>query len=210
MANEADHGRGLRIRSILVGRCTRCGRAIEFSARAANLRDSRTPAIANEHEVQAMTVTQSEIGNLVDGLRKITTRTHAGTVMVGAAIIDDGLRGALLSRMPRLSRKMKDRIFDGYGPLNSLSAKCDLAFALGLIDAATYEKISVLKKVRNTFAHSGMLLTFESEEIASVLGNSKTPGKHADNQTQFMSLLRDISGQLSDDKIADENPRRAS
>jgi hypothetical protein len=157
-----------------------------------------------------MTETQAAIGNLVDGLRKIATRTHAGTAMVGVAIIDNGLRGALLKKMPGLSRKMKDRIFDGYGPLSSLSAKSDLAFALGLIDAATYEKVSVLKKVRNRFAHSRKLLTFESEEIASLLRNSRAPGKHADNQTQFMSLVCEINGQLSDDETTDENSRRAS
>jgi DNA-binding MltR family transcriptional regulator len=103
-------------------------------------------------------------------MNEMNLRTQPSTVLLGAAIADQQLQDALLTKMPKLSRDLKDELFTGYGPLSSLGAKIALAYALDLLDATAYKRIKVAQKIRNKFAHSDELfITFDSPEIASML-----------------------------------------
>lgn len=82
-----------------------------------------------------------------------------GRLMMPAAILmvsarlDAALKIALLSKMRPLSKRAKENIFEGYGPLASFSAKRDMAYALSVFDEETYSDLKVIKKIRNVFAH---------------------------------------------------------
>jgi hypothetical protein len=102
-------------------------------------------------------------------LTDIYQRTHAGAVLLGAAIADQQLKNALLTKMRKLSRKLEKELFTGYGPLSSLSAKIALAYALGLIDNITRSRLTVARKVRNEFAHAEDVITFQHPEIRRLL-----------------------------------------
>ena len=94
---------------------------------------------------------------------------HAGAALTGAAIADQQLQDALLTKMKKLSRKLEDELFKGYGPLSSLSAKIALAYALGLVDSTTHKRLTVMRQIRNKFAHADDFTTFESPEIRRLL-----------------------------------------
>ncbi len=136
-------------------------------------------------------------GEIVSGLKRVLSRTHAGVALAGAAIIEQGLERVLLSRMRKLNRAKRDRLFEGYGPLSTFSAKIDVAFALGLIDPGIYDRLTVVRKVRNKFAHSVSTLGFDSPEIAALLLNL-----HPSNQEQtdlenfYLSQLSYIASHL--------------
>jgi hypothetical protein len=55
------------------------------------------------------------------------------------------------------------------GALGSLKAKSDLAYCLGLIPKAAYQMLIVLGEIRNTFAHSHLALSFDSDEAKSLI-----------------------------------------
>ena len=64
-----------------------------------------------------------------------------------------------------LSSRLKERLYHGYGPLNSFSAKIDIAYAFSLIDDEIYNDLRAIKDIRNVFAHSKAVLNFNSPEL---------------------------------------------
>jgi hypothetical protein len=122
----------------------------------------------------------SELNAEVDSLRTkfesfSATIDFAGTftdshhAIIGVSELDNALELALLSKMHRLNRELKDRIFDGYGPLNTFAAKIDIAYALEIIPKEFYESLRKINKVRVKFAHSKFFLNFQDPEISAII-----------------------------------------
>ena len=102
-------------------------------------------------------------------LNNLQLRMHAGIAVLGAAIADQQLEDAILTKMHKLSRKLHDELFTGYGPLSSLSSKIALAYALDLIDRTTYKRLTVARRIRNKFAHADEFLDLSSPPISQLL-----------------------------------------
>jgi DNA-binding MltR family transcriptional regulator len=62
-----------------------------------------------------------------------------------------------------------ETLLDHRGALGSFKAKADLAYTLGLIPKLLFQNLSVIGEIRNRFAHTHAEVTFESEEIASLV-----------------------------------------
>jgi hypothetical protein len=66
----------------------------------------------------------------------------------------------------RLVKGADDALFSGrYGPLSTLAAKVDAAFALGLIAKSEAEDLHRHRKIRNAFAHERHELSFARSPI---------------------------------------------
>ena len=76
-----------------------------------------------------------------------------GAVLVGVARVDAALEHLLQAVMASEGIK-RDGLFLPERPLGSLGAKVALAHRLGLIDDQVERSLSVLRKLRNAFAHS--------------------------------------------------------
>jgi DNA-binding MltR family transcriptional regulator len=88
--------------------------------------------------------------------------------LVGAAYLEDVLRFSLAARFISMKTpELHERLYKAGGPLNSFGQAIELAYALGLYGPMFYEDLHTVRKIRNTFAHSMKLLTFETEEIAN-------------------------------------------
>jgi len=87
----------------------------------------------------------------VDELRSQNDRA---TAIVGGTMVEAHLRNAILSRFHPLSNVRRDRLFTGYGPLATFSAKIEIAAALGIFGQKTCTDIGAVKDIRNKFAHS--------------------------------------------------------
>jgi mannitol operon repressor len=106
-------------------------------------------------------------------LGELQAETDRGLPMVAAALIDEKLLETLQAFT--CSCKAADRLLvDGNAPLGAFSARIDASFALGLIDEFEYQEISLVRKVRNEFAHSRHGLTFLDKQIESLCANLKT------------------------------------
>jgi DNA-binding MltR family transcriptional regulator len=140
-----------------------------------------------------------QITELVSKICNLQARTHAEVGIVGAAIIEEQLVKALLTKMRTLSGEMKMRLFEGYGPLSSFSAKIDLSYALQIIDKRMRDDLTIIRKIRNQFAHSMSLVNFASPEIAAYFKHFKiTDVKESDYQMYYLSKLKEIDTHLDD------------
>ena len=122
--------------------------------------------------------------SIVAAIRATQLRTHASTALLGAAISDQQLQDAILSKMRKLSRRLEEELFTGYGPLSSLSAKIALAYALELLDTTAHKRLTVARQIRNKFAHADDLLTFESPESTCSPGTTNVAShRHCNDST---------------------------
>lgn len=82
--------------------------------------------------------------------------TDTEVVILSTSLVDKILRVALLSvfREEAASRRTVDSIFEGDGPLATFSAKISLGVMLGLARDDTRHDLTILRKIRNEFAHS--------------------------------------------------------
>jgi len=59
-------------------------------------------------------------------------------------------------------------LFEPFRPLSTLSSKIVMAHALGIISSDTFKELEKIRKIRNAFAHSLVVLHFHSAEIAPI------------------------------------------
>jgi hypothetical protein len=88
----------------------------------------------------------------MDFLLEFSAESDRAAVVLAAAKLDLTLRELLeIAILPCTTRS--DDLFDAMGPLSSFSAKIDLAYRLGLVDAELAHSLHTIRKLRNDFAH---------------------------------------------------------
>jgi DNA-binding MltR family transcriptional regulator len=116
---------------------------------------------------------------------------------VGASIVAEDLRGALLSKMRPLNKSLEKRLFEGYGPLSSLASRIDMAFALGVVSGDMRDDMNSIREIRNTFAHSKRILHFNDPEIAERCKKLHAwDVRKTDLQAVYIESLQTIDGYL--------------
>lgn len=108
----------------------------------------------------------------------------------GAAIIagsyaelalENAIKSVLKNRQIKKDVALFDRLFDGYAPFATFSAKIDLSCALGLLSEKDYGDLHIIRAIRNAFAHdldAGAPedgLTFQSQSVADRCKNLWRP-----------------------------------
>ena len=97
-------------------------------------------------------------------ITKLTLQSQAGWVLVTAALLAESLERLLLTKMRTLSNKKAKQIVKN-GPLRNLAAKIDLAWAFELVDDPVHHDLTVIRDIRNEFAHSITEVDFDSPEV---------------------------------------------
>lgn len=88
------------------------------------------------------------------------------TALMGAAYLDHMLEEVLRARFRAMSAHDDQALFDvGKGLLGAFMAKVRMAYALGVVDAPTFDGLKVIAGIRNRFAHPLSPVAFESPEI---------------------------------------------
>jgi hypothetical protein len=77
-------------------------------------------------------------------------------VIRATSLVDEFLKVTLIAGFRRdvVSRRRIDDVFTGHGPLATFSAKISLCSLLGLTTPNVRHDLTVLRKIRNDFAHS--------------------------------------------------------
>ena len=88
--------------------------------------------------------------------------------ILASAYIEDRLRDAIMRKFTTINKELRDKVFTGYGPLSTFSAKIDIACALGLYDQKTRKKLHHVKTIRNKFAHAPTPIEFDQKDIADL------------------------------------------
>ena len=111
-------------------------------------------------------------------------------------MLDDKLRGALDAFL--VEGNAASRLLDdGNAPLGTLSARADACVALGLIDDFEHAEITLVRKVRNEFAHGLHGTNFQTEPIRGYCANLKSDlpegAGHPTNDPRFRFINSVVS-----------------
>jgi hypothetical protein len=107
-------------------------------------------------------------------LRELRNESDRGLALVGASVIDDKLRSTLRSFL--IDCKAASKLVDAANaPVGTFSSRIDACLSMGLIDQFEYEEITLIRKVRNEFAHGLHGTTFQTEPIPGLCSSLKSP-----------------------------------
>jgi hypothetical protein len=85
-------------------------------------------------------------------------------VVYGASLMDAALATAIGYRTAPMSKTERANFFNDRGPAGTFSAKIELAYAFRLISSETKSQCHMVRKVRNSFAHSVTVVDFADPE----------------------------------------------
>ena len=109
---------------------------------------------------------------VIRSLRKfaeITQQTESSAAISAAAILDEHLRRAILTKMIPLSQTKTNNLFEGHGPLATFESRVEISFALGIIDQDLATDLKRIGTIRNKFAHAPDTLTFAAPKVVQLL-----------------------------------------
>lgn len=105
---------------------------------------------------------------------ELQSETDRGLPLVAAALIDEKLMETLQSFF--CEGKAADRLLSEVNaPLGTFSSRIEACFALGLIDEHEYREITLVRKVRNLFAHARHGLMFTNDKVAGLCSAFASP-----------------------------------
>lgn len=125
-------------------------------------------------------VTLSDLSNhrptveeLADFKQYIMEESDRGSALMAAALVELALTDAIRARIADPGETMTAKWFEGpLAPFGKFADKIELGRALGIYGDHMHERLSMMKSVRNTFAHTVMPLNFQHpafDEIFKVL-----------------------------------------
>ena len=105
-----------------------------------------------------------EIENLGTFLNIFNEESDRGAVLTAAAFLEDRLEDILQRFLTDEPESMQ--LLSGFNaPLGTFHAKIVACFALGLIQRNEFDELTVMRKIRNEFAHSWTGVSFESQKV---------------------------------------------
>ena len=103
----------------------------------------------------------------------LNEESDVACVLIGTSYLDQTL-ASLLERY-FIESKITAKFLHPHGPLGSLNSRSELGYCLGLISKAFNNNVSHIAEIRNKFAHRHLLLTFETEEITTIIEKLTPP-----------------------------------
>lgn len=93
-------------------------------------------------------------GNLDKIFNMVLAESDRGAVLISTSFVDQYLEKLFENVMPtNCSKKMRKNLLGYPGPLSTLSAKTDIAYAMRLINSDIHKSIHILRSIRNEVAH---------------------------------------------------------
>jgi hypothetical protein len=95
-----------------------------------------------------------------------------GAGVLAAGFVDEYL--SVFLRWKMMNKKIGDELFAPLGPLNSFSQKIACAHAFGFIPKQYYDDLTIIRRVRNHFAHHPLDSSFSTKEVADLVSKLST------------------------------------
>lgn len=137
-------------------------------------------------------------------IAEMHSQNDRGVAICGGAFLEEKLQEAIEERWLPICNTLRDRLFKGFGPLSSFSAKITLAQAMGILTHSAKSDFDKIRQIRNHAAHVGTPFSFNAAEIQKRLGelnalNSRMPmDQHSDSQerNQFTGSIKLMASYL--------------
>jgi DNA-binding MltR family transcriptional regulator len=119
----------------------------------------------SRHRKATRTRAAAKSQDLQGFLAEFQNESDRAAAILSAALLDEWLRRLLVSFLIDVPKEV-DAMLDVEQPIGSFGARIRLAYCLGLLDEKLFRLLTLIKKVRNEFAHQLHGLTFETAEVA--------------------------------------------
>jgi hypothetical protein len=97
--------------------------------------------------------------------------------ILGQALIEHELEKTLRQKFKLKDDSTWDRLTGENGPLATFNQKIICGYAFGIYDDVTSHNLIILKNIRNTFAHSKRVISFDEIVIKRSLSSTRLPAK---------------------------------
>jgi hypothetical protein len=97
--------------------------------------------------------------------------------ILGQALIEYELEKTLRQKFKLKDDSTWDRLIGENGPLATFNQKIICGYAFGIYDDVTRHNLSILKDIRNAFAHSKRIISFDEVGIKRSLSSTRLPIK---------------------------------
>jgi DNA-binding MltR family transcriptional regulator len=150
-----------------------------------------------------MTTSQptKSLRQLLESLRvsaeELGRQTHAGFAMIIAAALDRLLEEALTTKMVKLNSEMRSKLFGEFGALRDFSSKITLAHSLGVADDQCYKSLTMIRRVRNLFAHNEGYLGFDSPEVSALIAKELGESSAATSVESFVEIAEAVESYVT-------------
>ncbi len=108
-------------------------------------------------------------------LESYGNKSDRAAVILQASIVENILQGTIEKKTRPLSRDLRERLFEGNGPLSSFANKINVAYALGVFADVFRHDLDLIRELRNGFAHTRHPTTFSTPQVAEVCRCLKLP-----------------------------------
>ena len=130
--------------------------------------------------------------------------SERSAVILAAANFEDWLRETIMMKFVTLSKGLRKRIFENYGPLSTFTAKIDIAFALEIYDERTRKSLHIIRKIRNEFAHSPKAIKFDNAKLSRMCRRLDMGDESQSNdlRERYLTYLIEVRKRI----LSQENP----
>jgi DNA-binding MltR family transcriptional regulator len=102
-----------------------------------------------------------------DIFKSLDTASDASAILLAVSLLHHALKDLILCGCQPLTKFEIDGLFneDKGGPLHTFAARTRMAYALNLIGPHTRDDLNLMRKIRNTVAHSQGEITFDMDPL---------------------------------------------
>jgi DNA-binding MltR family transcriptional regulator len=99
--------------------------------------------------------------------RELLKESDRGCALLAASRLDFTLEKLLQAKLLG-SKKQQKQLFDFSGPLGSFSSRMLMAYSIGIISKNYLHDLQLIRKIRNDFGHSALVISFDDPHIAGI------------------------------------------
>lgn len=117
--------------------------------------------------LRALSRRELDLAKFGEFLAEINSGSDRAVAVVWGSLVEDALRHQLTVGMEHLTSDEKKNLFAATGPVDTFGGKVIVAHGMNLISREEERKLSIIKEIRNAFAHAFTPLTFDTPEVAA-------------------------------------------
>jgi DNA-binding MltR family transcriptional regulator len=124
-----------------------------------------------------------------EAVRDLMTASDRATAIMGATLVEARLKAALEQNFQR-NDEIEGEMFRSSGPLGSFAAKIHMVCLLGLISPDAHRDLSIMKAIRNKFAHDIEIRDFTSVSISDRCKNFALIDRHFEDSDKSKASFK--------------------
>lgn len=114
-----------------------------------------------------------DLSSEVEKLYKVMNeeKSDLACALIGASFLSECIGSVLKKKFRPNSSTALRILMPDKGFLGSFSNRADLCYCIGLVNKKKYNDLKLIAEIRNTFAHSRLNITFDSNDVVELTNN---------------------------------------